>query len=69
MKLIGRLRWVDFLRLFNQGSCPFPIEVKKENIKIQIDKPTGGRINESDPTQMERAQLAGGVAKQTYWET
>ena len=63
MKLIGHLRWVDFLRLFNQGSRPFPTDVKKENVKIPIDKPTGDKTNDSDLTQMERIQLAVGIAK------
>ena len=63
MKLIGHLRWYDFLRLFNQGSRSFPTDVKKENVKIQIDKPTGDKPNSSDLTPVERIQLAGGIAK------
>ena len=63
MKLVGHLRWVDFLRLFNQGGRSFPIDVKHENVKHVIDKPIGGKTNESDLTQMERIQLAGGIAK------
>ena len=66
MKLIGRLRWVDFLRLFNQGSRSFPTDVKKGNVKIQIDKPTGHKTNDSDLTQMKRIQHAGGIAKPTW---
>ena len=54
MKLIGHLRWVYFLRLFNQGSRSFPNDLKQENVKIKIDKPTGDKTNESDLTQMER---------------
>ena len=63
MKLIGHLRWFDFLRLFNQWSRPCPTDVKKEHVKIQIDKPTGDKTNASDLTQMERIQHAGGIAK------
>ena len=62
-KLIGRLRWADFLRVFNQWSRSFPTDVKKEHVKIQIDKPTGDKSNESDLIQMERIQLAGGIVK------
>ena len=63
MKLIGHLRWVDFLRRFNQGIRSVPTDVKKENVNISIDKPTGDKTIESDLTQMERIQLAGGIAK------
>ena len=63
MKLIGHLRWVDFLRLCNQGSRSFFTDVKKENVKIQTDKPIGDTTNDSDLTQMERIQLADGIAK------
>ena len=66
MKLIGHLRWVDFFRLFNQGSRSFPTDVKKENVKIQIVKPIGDKTNDSDPSHMERIQLAGGIAKPTW---
>ena len=40
--------------------------LKKENVKIQIDKPTGDNTNDSDFIQMERIQLAGGIAKPTW---
>ena len=43
MKLIGHLSWSDFLRLFNQGSRLFPTVVKRENVRIQIDKPNEGK--------------------------
>ena len=66
MKLIGHLRWVDCLRLFDQGSRPFPTDVKKENVTHLIDKPTGDKPNDSDRTQMEIIQLAGGIAKPTW---
>ena len=54
MKLIGHLRWVDFLRRFNQGSRSLPTDSKQEDVKIKIDKPTRDKTNESDLIQMER---------------
>ena len=56
MKLIGHLSWKDVLRLFNQGSRPYLIDVKNEHIKIQIEKLVEGKgdklklANESDPS-------------------
>ena len=68
MKLIGHLSWGDCLRLFNQGSHSFPTDLKKDIVKIQIDKPTEEKhvftkSNESDLTPMERIEFASGIAK------
>ena len=70
MKLIGHLAWNDLLRLFNQGSRLFLTEAKKDNVKIQIDKPTDGKggatkPNGSDLISEERIQFAGGILKPT----
>ena len=49
MKLIGHLSWSDVLRRFNQGSRLFPTDVKKENVKIQVDKPIEGKMSRLNP--------------------
>ena len=38
MKLITHMPWPDFLKLFNQGSKPYPQDVKKEITKTEVKK-------------------------------